>query len=237
MKQDSQILSNNCDEIPEGLPSGAVFILGAGRFGGRAARLLAGRGVDPLYVVDPDPEQLVLLEDLNIKRIRTDAIRFLVEHEERLLPEHILVPALPHHLAFEWLTARPGSNVRLEKIPPPEALREVLPHTWEGSEGSLLVSYADFLCPEDCPEPERCTVTGEKREWPLYELLGRVAVEGFRTHVIRSRQLAPGLGGYKFKDLQGAAKRVMADGSTPWLLCTACKCHGVITAFKTHRLS
>ena len=94
-----------------------------------------------------------------------------------------------------------------------------------------MVSYADFRCPDDCPEPsDHCTVTGKKRGKPLYKLLGDIALPGFRVHVIRSRQLAPGIGGYSIGDLEGLRERVEGGGNSKWLVGTACKCHGIISA-------
>jgi hypothetical protein len=112
------------------------------------------------------------------------------------------------------------------------SIRSGLPHTWVGSEGSLLVSYADFLCPEDCPEPEDgCTVTGEVRT-PLYQVMRELNVPGFGIHVVQSRQLAPGLGGYPLQDLLDLQRRVLEAGDGRWLIGTACRCHGTITGLE-----
>ncbi|MCF8062162.1 MAG: hypothetical protein K9M82_06575 [Deltaproteobacteria bacterium] len=112
-------------------------------------------------------------------------------------------------------------------------MRQALPHTWIAGDGSLLVSYADFLCPEDCAEPEDgCTVTGEIRQ-PLYERLAALEVPGYEVQVIRSRQLAPGLGGYSAGDLRALQARVYdAPGRGRWLIGTACRCHGTITGLE-----
>jgi len=157
-----------------------------------------------------------------------DGIRFLVEAFPRLQPETILVPALPLHLAVEWLKAMPHSGLHIRSIPVPASVAEGVPHHWPGGNGGLLVSHADFLCPEDCPEPEDgCTVTGEIRT-PLYEILRNMDVPEFRTHVIQSRQLAPGLGGYTSGDLKGLLREVENGGTAKWLVGTACRCHGVV---------
>jgi hypothetical protein len=95
------------------------------------------------------------------------------------------------------------------------------------------VSYADFICPDDCPEPDVCTITGKRREKPLYELLRSLDV-GFRVHIIRSHQLAPGLGGYTVADLKRAAETLAGHRNGKWLVGTACKCHGILTAFEIH---
>lgn len=144
--------------------------------------------------------------------------------------ETLIVPAIPRHLAFEWLQALKAPVIR--RLPVPPEASSGLPHAWTASDGSLLVSYADFRCPDDCPEPMACTVTGKRRERPLYALLRAVQVPGFAVHVIQSRQLAPGLGGYRAGDLLEAAHRITEAGSKKWLLGTACKCHGIVTALE-----
>jgi hypothetical protein len=184
-----------------------------------------------LFVLDIDGSRLSQLHATAARLIQEDGIQFLVGHDHLLCPSHTIVPALPHHLAFEWLRQRLAEEFTVERLPVPESIREELPHTWPASDGSLLVSYADFVCPDDCPEPERCTVTGERRH-PLYDVLAGVVLPDFQVHVIRSRQLAPGLGGYRMADLVSAAQRVAYGKRGKWLLGTSCRCHGVITAFE-----
>ncbi len=214
----------------EEIPKDAVFIIGAGHFGSRAARLLSQKSDAPLFVVDVDENSLSKLERLHATRIRCDGPHFLVKHFHILNPENIIVPAIPVHLAFEWAKCYSEREYQAKQISIPEQIKPYLPHTWWGTDGSLLVSYADFVCPEDCPEPEYCTVSGEKRDRPLYDLLRGLDFLGFRVHVITSRQIAPGLGGYKVKDLTEAAEKLNRLGK--WLLGTACKCHGILTGLE-----
>ena len=49
---------------------------------------------------------------------------------------------------------------------------------------------------------------------------------GRTTAVLRSHQLAPGVGGYRAAELLGLRDRLAAQGGD-WLLATACRCHGV----------
>jgi len=215
----------------------AVFIIGAGHFGGRAARLInQERTYDPIYLVDKDAERLSGVDGIHLKKIATDGIHFLVKNFDRLGPANIIVPAVPFHLAYEWLVGYVSDAVRVRRIPVPETAKASLPHTWQGSEGSLLVSYADFLCPDDCPEPEFCTVTGERRDRPLHDLLAGLNLYGFKVYVIRSHQLSPGLGGFKAEELAKLAKEVSMQVPGKWVLGTACRCHGVLTAFQTDRV-
>ncbi|MBW1705449.1 MAG: hypothetical protein JRJ86_09830 [Deltaproteobacteria bacterium] len=221
--------------IPEEIPEDAILIIGAGHFGGRAARLLSNESKAPLFIVDLDKKSLSQLEDLPVKRIVYDGTLFLVKYYHLLNPSNIIVPAIPLHLAYVWVKRYLESSRLINMIDVPDEIKPLLPFTWQGSEGSLLVSYADFECPDDCPEPEYCTVTGERRDNPLHDLLGHVRLPGFKTHVIRSHQLAPGLGGYKLRALTGLAERLSESERGKWLLGTSCRCHGIVTAIEIYQ--
>jgi len=209
----------------------AVFIIGAGHFGARAARIIRQRSNASVIVIDPHQKGLSSLGDLRVDKIQGDGIQFLIDNFHYLTDANTIVPALPIHLAYEWLIRYLPNGMKAKKVPMPET-NPPLPHACTASEGSTLVSYADFLCPDDCPEPVYCTVTGEKREQPLYALLRNLQLQPFHVHIIRSHQLAPGLGGYRAGDLRETAERVMKDGARMWILGTSCKCHGILTAFE-----
>lgn len=219
----------------ERLPEDAVFIIGAGHFGRRAAGIISEGPCPHVYVVDVDDQALSILKDLPVEPIACDGVQFLIENSPFLRPENLIVPAIPLHLAFEWARGSLERDYGIKESPVPEEIIPLLPNTWSGSDGSLLVSYADFECPDDCPEPEFCTVSGEKRDQPLYESLRRLDLPGFRVHIIVSHQLAPGLGGYHMADLLEAGEVLKKSSAEKWLLGSACKCHGVITAFEIER--
>jgi hypothetical protein len=104
-----------------------------------------------------------------------------------------------------------------------------LPNFLEGKNGDVYVSHADFICPDACPEPnEFCFFTGQERKRDMYDLLEEIDVCGFHPVVVRSHQLAPGVGGYKPEHLLQALQQVTIT-RTGILLCKACRCHGVIT--------
>lgn len=213
----------------------AVFIIGAGHFGARAARLLADAAMGPLFVVDMDPRRLDEVNRTGLRLVAEDGIRFLARNYSGLHPRSTVVPAAPVHLAYEWAALYLEDAYVCRRTHMPEGILRSMPHAWPAGEGSLLASFADFLCPDDCPEPERCTVTGELRDPPLHDLMKGLAAEDFRVHVIRSRQLAPGLGGYRSEDLGTAAHAITRRVPGRWLLCTACRCHGVLTSFEIER--
>lgn len=215
-------------------PPQAVFILGAGHFGRRAALLLLREHrASELYAVDTEEEALSFLRDRGMQGIRADAVGFAVENVRFMRPGHLLIPAVPLHLAFEWLKGHLGPRYTFRVLGIPRGALGRVPQVWNGQNGDVLVSYADFLCPDDCPEPDCCTVTGERREHPMYAVLAALDLgEDFGICIVRSRQIAPGLGGYRARDLMEMAAAVASGEKPRWVLGTACRCHGVLSAFE-----
>ena len=92
----------------------------------------------------------------------------------------------------------------------------------------LFLSYADFLCPENCPAPlDRCFKTKEKRAVPLWKFIADQRCPTGTLKVIESRQIAPGVGGYAFKELR-KIRDLARKADPPFFVGTACRCHGVI---------
>jgi hypothetical protein len=217
------------------LPEESILIIGAGYFGRRAARILREVHLPrkSLFVVDREGESLSKITEPSIERIRSDGVDFLAKNFQFLQPANFIIPAIPVHLSAEFLRNYLYKDFRIKQTDIPGEIKRSLPHTWPGSEGSLLISYADFTCPDDCPEPEDyCTVTGQRRETVLYDSLGRLDLPGYRVYVIRSHQLMPGLGGYRVDDLMKLVGRVKQERKGRWLIGTACKCHGTLTALE-----
>ncbi len=72
----------------------------------------------------------------------------------------------------------------------------------------------------------RCYLSGAKRDYNLYEYLENISLQDYTSLVIRSRQLAPGVGGYRPADLWQLRRQVLSLGGKV-LISTACRCHGV----------
>ena len=211
----------------------AYWILGAGRFGRLAVeRLLARREPPHLVVVDQNPDKLLLLADRPVERVNEDVLGFLRANLEEG-PDWI-VPAVPIHVAFAWLSAELAGIGRLETLPAPHAVDAQIPNPWRDGKGGLYTSVATFRCPDNCSEPrDRCTVTGLRRSDDLFTLLARIRVPGYVPLVVRSHQLAAGVGGYRPSALRRLVRGVeAARGSV--LVATACRCHGVIHALRFH---
>jgi hypothetical protein len=210
----------------------SYWILGAGRFGSLAVgRLLEQEQGCSLLLVDRDRAKLRALEAQGVVTIQQDAIDFLLSHPARG-PEWI-VPAVPVHVAFRWLCRQLASEADVEQSPVPEAVDPLVPNPLRDGKGGLYTSFATFRCPDNCEEPaDTCTVTGRPRATNLFDVLRRLDLAGFKVHVVRSRQLAPGVGGYRFSALGRLLQEGRRSPETPLLVATACRCHGVVHALR-----
>jgi hypothetical protein len=213
----------------------SCWILGAGRFGRRALSVLSRKYPEAaITVVDRDDDAVgEVPAGGRVSVVRADAMAYLVEHLKsgQFAPEWI-VPAVPVHVAYEWVIRRlAAEGLRIEPLAVPETVVQRLPNVFRGEAGAIYASNADFLCPDNCPEPEAiCTHTGKPRPCNLYEKLAEVAQPPFRAIVVRSLQLAPGVGGYRPQTLFDTLAAVRKT-TGPVLLSTACRCHGVLHAF------
>jgi hypothetical protein len=70
----------------------------------------------------------------------------------------------------------------------------------------------------------------------MHDLLKEIDLPGFRSIVVRSHQLAHGVGGYRPEKLFQVLQQV-SELHTAILLSTACRCHGVITGVKSMHFS
>ncbi|HSM73447.1 MAG TPA: potassium transporter [Desulfobacterales bacterium] len=215
----------------------SCWILGAGRFGRRALSVLSRKYPEAaITVVDRDDDAVgEVPAGGRVSVVRADAMAYLVEHLKsgQFAPEWI-VPAVPVHVAYEWVIRRlAAEGLRIEPLAVPETVVQRLPNVFRGEAGAIYASNADFLCPDNCPEPEAiCTHTGKPRPCNLYEKLAEVAQPPFRAIVVRSLQLAPGVGGYRPQTLFDTLAAVRKT-TGPVLLSTACRCHGVLHGFSS----
>ncbi len=183
---------------------------------------------DPIIVIDQEEEQLAKLSPENGQVWIADAVAALQSVLEDFQEDSWIIPALPRHLLYEFLCQDLARDHVVARIPVPEISLE-LPFTFRDDKGTLYLSYADFACPPDCSEPEKtCTVTGLPRPEPLYRLLERIEVKHFVSNVVRSVQLAPGLGGYRATMVQELNNRLRARGKGRFLISTSCSCHAVM---------
>lgn len=208
----------------------SFLIIGSGHFGSRAAEKLLKK--DPrskIIVVDRSKEAIKKISHLTVETVVGDGLLYLNQFLSKYRPNDYIIPAVPFHLAFEFLLSKlKPLGAKIGKVPSLPGL----PNSMMGKKGDLYTSLANFFCPEDCPEPAQyCFVTKKKRKKPLYKILMDLSGP-FESKVIRSEQLGLGVGGFRTKVLldllNEIKKRKPSDHSI--LISTACCCHGVTSA-------
>ena len=76
-------------------------------------------------------------------------------------------PLMPH-LMYEWLERRararwPTRAVGIHPLDPPSGI----PWQKRGADGTQYVSFAEWVCPVNCIEPELCPATRGRRSWSM----------------------------------------------------------------------
>lgn len=210
-----------------------IWVLGAGRFGELAVKRLSRRLPQArLAVIDVRPDRLDRIRSEygapSLTVHEGDGI-LLLERED--LPGDLwVVPAVPRHVAFQWLVNQLNRSGTAAVLPVPREVDEQVPNPYRVSGGTVYSSHATFLCPDSCSEPEDiCTYTRRPRPTSLFEILSRIQVPEHRAVVVRSRQLAPGVGGYPMAQLCSTRDRICSHPGR-FIIATSCRCHGVINA-------
>ena len=208
----------------------AYLIIGCGHFGSRAAKKLFQKDLhSKIIVVDKSKKALQKVSRLPIQTVVCDGIFYLSRFLSEGRKVNYIIPAVPFHLAFEFILSRLRSlHAKRMKIPALPGL----PNPILGKTGDLYTGFANFLCSEDCPEPAQyCFATRKKRPKPLYQILN--AMQGdFESKVIRSQQLGPGVGGFRPTALLDTLEDIKRKKklSRLILISTASRCHGVTSA-------
>ena len=212
-----------------GIPP-AYLIIGCGYFGSRAAEKLFQKHPHPkIIVVDKNKRALQKVSRLPVETAVSNGITYLGQFSSEGQKTDYIIPAIPLHLAFEFILSQMKPlGARRVKIPPLPGL----PNPMMGNTGDLYTSHANFLCSEDCPEPARyCTITKKRRQKPLYQILNDLE-DTFESTVIRSQQLGPGIGGFRLEALLDLLEDIKRKNSAQSVLVsTASRCHGVTSAF------
>ena len=209
----------------------SIWIIGGGKFGKRAVNLLHSATSSATFVLVDQQHVADLPPDIEF--VCSDGVEWLVQQSVSDSALTKIIPVIPVHLAAEWLKQKltaDGGVVSSESIP--ESLVHQLPHPMRLGSDKIVISYADFICPDSCAEPEDiCSYTQEQRPQPLYEVLEKMDCGDFLSLIVRSKQFAPGVGGFYLKDLCDLLIRARSLPDVPLLLATACKCHGVLDGF------
>jgi hypothetical protein len=218
--------SLTCRESPEWLVEGSdprFVIAGFGKFGRLALeRLRAAFPQSRIIVLEQGAGISEWKFSTHVRAIEGDAVSLLSD-TSLFRAEDLIIPMVPFNLAASYVLAgHPDS----QETAIPEDMIALLPNPLRLDASNVVCSRADFVCPDDCPEGELCTVTGKPRE-PLYDLLGRLDVDGYGMLVQKSSQILPGVGGYPLADLREIAGLVRKGRS---VVATSCKCHAILTA-------
>jgi len=212
----------------QGRDGNRVLVLGGGRFGRLAVERLGKRVTQ---VVEPNPT--AELYALGVDILTQDGIAAAASILNSTDAPPWLVPALPLHFLVEWLCLS-LANLGPELVDIP---RQALPQAamlHQGDRKQWYLSLADFTCPDDCPEPAKlCTETKQPRGEAMFQRLAKIEMPGFETVIMRSQQLAPGVGALARDELLLLRKKIIQRGpGAGWVLGTACRCHGVVQAVK-----
>jgi hypothetical protein len=188
------------------------WIIGAGRFGCIAVERIRKKiPRSAITVVDVQPPDTGYR---GIDIILQDGIQWLKQELTPDAPVDIIVPAIPIHVAVEWIKIKLLKFYTIQTIHVPITLLAKLPNAIDGGPGKVYASHADFICPDNCPEPKAiCTHTGKPRPRDLFRLLAEVDCEDIFPVVLRSHQLLPGVGGIYPEDLFAALEAVAKNSS------------------------
>lgn len=213
----------NQQTVPE-----SIWILGGGQFGRHAASMLHKNSPNADIIL-VEKETLAEMPE-NVNCIHEDGVHWLARNLTIDSKVTKIVPALPLHLATEWLKhLLSEKGITWQPVDIPNDVLNRFPHPIRQSPSQAVLSHADFICPAHCNEPDNiCTHTGQERPQALYKLIENMNNGPFTSLVIRSRQFAPGVGGFFPEDLWHLSQQAESRPETPLLIATACKCHGII---------
>ncbi len=215
-------------------PPREIRILGAGRFGSLAAEKTRNKFPDAaITITDRDAGKVERVSrEVGITGEVNDVILSLTGHPPA---DHVwVVPTTPVHVGFEWVMHELSKERDgVTRLSVPAAAAAQVPNPIRPAAGATIyASFATFICPDFCPEPEEaCTKSGEARIMNLFEVFAEIVIPEFTPVVLRSWQLAGGVGGYparSMKDLLGA----VAQRPGKYLIGTSCRCHGVLDALE-----
>jgi hypothetical protein len=219
--------------FPDMFPPREICILGAGRFGRIAAERLKARfSNSSLCLVDKEVEKVeAISREFQIRGVVADSLEYMTEFPvSEASKETWIIPAIPVHVGFEWVLHELGRIGKIKKLPVPEDAASQVPNPIRSPSGTLYGSFATFLCPDYCNEPDEvCTHTGKVRPGNLYEVFQAISLPEFDVAVLRSWQLAPGVGGYPVRSLKELFESIRTR-SGKYLVATSCRCHGVVDA-------
>ena len=242
---------------PDGGAYGTIAIVGGGCYGAyyvrqlERARRAGALTWENLLVVDRDPRCRVAAEAMTdgagvpprlaVAEWNDFFAAWLGEAcVRRSNARDAIVPSpLMPHLMFDWLLVRarerwPGRHIERIPLPAPPGT------PWERAspDGTHYASYATWMCPVNCVEPDVCPHTRDARDWSMPRALAawveRERVAG-RTvagpAVFHCAHRAFGVGMFDVADVVAAdrlVERAGSAGAARVLVGTVSHCHGAI---------
>lgn len=247
--------------IGEGGSYGTIVVVGGGCYGSFYVRQL-GRAFlagaltwDRLIVVDRNPECAIAHSGL-LGETKGDVPgpQLAVSEWEAFFADYLsrwatagdstrrdaIVPSpLMPHLMYEWLRDRardrwPRRSVKTMPLP----TAPLLPWQRAAPDGTHYVSFADWMCPVNCIEPERCPHTRGPRDWTMPAAVASY-VNGERERgrridgplIFHCTHRAYGVGMIDTSTVVAADRAVAdyaADEATEILVGTVSHCHGAL---------
>ncbi|HET8645823.1 MAG TPA: hypothetical protein VFO85_10060 [Vicinamibacteria bacterium] len=204
----------------------------------------AGRlSTDAIVVVDRDP-------GCAAARVRDPRVRVEVADWSAWLDgwldaadpaEHLVPYHWAPHLLLGWIersVARGGGFAQRAGTLAPRGL----PLERDTAAGDRALSYAGWICPVTCIEPDLCPHTRGPRDWSLAgDLEGPAAGERFQGRLVfRCLHLVYGVGTIPVADIRQARERVLdglREGGGRYLVATSSHCHALATAIEVRRES
>jgi hypothetical protein len=236
-----------------------AFVAGGGKYGTFALQHLAKTGIRTL-ICDKDRhcqatkyvKNEIGLEDLQKLAQRSEPALLIGDATEaltRLLLDGIvpslIVPCVPFHFAAKVLTSYFGNNgleVRPDFEPLKLAFEKSKPEDIEYRlyrDNALAVASKmpfDLQCKSGCNQPRTCPVTGRRLLKPMYKLIEEIldSSEADFVKVLRSRLIAPNVGGFRGEELMHVADLCTEKEPCTLAIATSCSCHAIANRLRLY---
>ncbi|EKD41285.1 MAG: hypothetical protein ACD_73C00778G0002 [uncultured bacterium] len=142
-----------------------------------------------------------------------------------VIPDHT-APHVLFQLFIDWLKAK---NIETKIIPFVQDLN--LPFQKTLDSGICAISYATWICPLECEEPDTCPAINNKRHWDFAKFLKEIKFEGLgHLSLFGCNQLAYGVCEIPLLLIRDEFQKLtqsLKPGDT-FLVGTHSKCHGIL---------
>ncbi len=239
---------------------GRIVIIGGGCYGSWYAQQLQRAAVAgalharEVVVVDRNPECRVAQRmaeaaypalNLRLETTTWDAylMTWLAAGVDALANDAMVPSPLMPHLCLDWLMARtrerwPEARMSVEPLPAPP------PMPWERAapDGRHYVSFATWMCPVNCIEPERCPETRDVRWWSMPPALEAFvagqqgALDGsFIFHCTHRRFGVGMIDAQQIAAADDALAAAVGEAPKRFLVGTVSHCHGALGVLAVSR--